>query len=532
MATTVPENLKKILQARYGEEVRGAIHDSIKSIYDYTEGPDFEKAVQAIGRLYYSDATTPNEYRDFNNLPPNRIFGYAYNSGTLTNTPTDNFTGVVVTMSYNQEVNTIQIALTYSSAFYYRLRWNSAWSDWKSIPNYAVHGYGSLFDTNVPSEYKDFDTVPANAICLYNANNGLLKNTPTDNFTGYLVPLSFSNDRHLQIQFAATRTGEFYYRSSWGSGIGFHSWQQIPTKKYIKDLIAQIQPGSGDGKVYYVGFSDKSGNYTNLIDCFEDAKTYSGHKTIYIHSGTYDIYSLMGGDDYFNKFTGDEKWDENQPVLDNVDIIGIGNVLLTMEIPSSIPRNVQWLFSPLNVRGNFSIENITIKATNCRYCIHDESGSNYPNTIHKYKNVRCYSSGTTAQAIGCGYSPNVNVELDDCYFYIESDQPAYSYHAKGFVGITFNNCIFERGSSGNSYVRLSQEGNYEGLAVFNNCIIDQITVRPEYAYSDSPECGTNIQLLNTKIVKISRQQYTSGVDAAKSYNTIAGTKEDISYTNE
>ena len=35
---TVPENLEKILQARYGEEVRGAIYDSIKNIYSFANG--------------------------------------------------------------------------------------------------------------------------------------------------------------------------------------------------------------------------------------------------------------------------------------------------------------------------------------------------------------------------------------------------------------------------------------------------------------------------------------------------------------
>lgn len=39
---SVPENLEKILQARYGEEVRGAIHDSIRDIYQYANGDDID----------------------------------------------------------------------------------------------------------------------------------------------------------------------------------------------------------------------------------------------------------------------------------------------------------------------------------------------------------------------------------------------------------------------------------------------------------------------------------------------------------
>lgn len=44
---SVPENLEKILQARYGEEVRGAIHDSIESIYNYTDDDHVENSVMS-----------------------------------------------------------------------------------------------------------------------------------------------------------------------------------------------------------------------------------------------------------------------------------------------------------------------------------------------------------------------------------------------------------------------------------------------------------------------------------------------------
>lgn len=51
---TVPENLEKILQARYGEEVRGAIHDSIQSIYDYTADDHIDNSVMGIATNLYA----------------------------------------------------------------------------------------------------------------------------------------------------------------------------------------------------------------------------------------------------------------------------------------------------------------------------------------------------------------------------------------------------------------------------------------------------------------------------------------------
>lgn len=49
----VHENLEKILSARYGEEVRGAIHDSIEDIYDYANGKEIDTLKSALGDSIY-----------------------------------------------------------------------------------------------------------------------------------------------------------------------------------------------------------------------------------------------------------------------------------------------------------------------------------------------------------------------------------------------------------------------------------------------------------------------------------------------
>lgn len=51
---TVPENLDKIMKARYGEEVRGAICDSIKSIYDYTADDRIDNSIMDLATKTYS----------------------------------------------------------------------------------------------------------------------------------------------------------------------------------------------------------------------------------------------------------------------------------------------------------------------------------------------------------------------------------------------------------------------------------------------------------------------------------------------
>ena len=64
---TVPENLEKILQARYGEEVRGAIHDSISGMYTDYNIDVFDQVKSMLDKgldAQYLDSSTavPNSY--------------------------------------------------------------------------------------------------------------------------------------------------------------------------------------------------------------------------------------------------------------------------------------------------------------------------------------------------------------------------------------------------------------------------------------------------------------------------------------
>jgi hypothetical protein len=103
--------------------------------------------------------------------------------------------------------------------------------------------------------------------------------------------------------------------------------------------------------------------------------------------------------------------------------------------PSSVNEN----FSPFYVTNAFNvrIENITIEIENCRYCVHDEMGTNEvgsekPNS-RLYKNVHFINHGWTAEystqedvtrCIGCGLGGYVFIEVADCLF--ESDETRFS----------------------------------------------------------------------------------------------------------
>ena len=283
-----------------------------------------------------------------------------------------------------------------------------------------------------------------------------------------------------------------------------------------------------DLSVYYVGGGDTThpNYYTNLITCFNTIKNIKEHKTVHIYSGTYDIYALMGGDEYFGNIVADaQPYTELQPFLDNVTIIGHGNVKLIMEFPTTISKDVRWLFSPLNLRGNFIIDNLMIEAKDCRYCIHDESGANYPGTVHEYKNIRCVTN--VHQAVGCGYSRLSTIKIDKCRFE-SGNSHAYSYHSKGGCNILISDSVLiSKGTS--CPLRLSEEntGNID-RAVVSNCYLktngaQELEIRPEWNYSDAPVGYTNVRFINTKINAI-RNGYTTVTEEVTSYNTLEGTE--------
>lgn len=287
-----------------------------------------------------------------------------------------------------------------------------------------------------------------------------------------------------------------------------------------------------ESRTFYVDHSGSTyGNrYTSVIDCFNAIKDLEGHKKVYIYHGTYDIYEEMGGDDYFSQFTGNEDYKTLQPFLNDVEIIGLGTVTLNFNMPMSIPFAVRWLFSPLNLRGNFRIENLIINGTNCRYCIHDESGSNYPNTIHEYKSIRCKKGGSY-QAVGCGYSNNTLLKIEDCIFEAK-DSEAYSYHAKVGMNTVISNSVFK--GAADRCVRFSQEHNSFAEVTMSNCYLGSpILLRPEYEYGGEGyerRCMTKINLLNTKCDVITENNsfvYDNVEEESVSYNTIEGTQTTI-----
>lgn len=385
-------------------------------------------------------------------------------------------------------------------------------SSLKSLDSLAITGIGSLFwDTNSAGDYADFNNVPFGKVLEY-SNVGTV-NAPENRFAGVLITASFKVGANTGVQIAISTAGNLYTRqrinNTWNDWVKVnYDAPETPTDPEL--LRYEVGPGK---------------QYTTVSAAFEEAAKYPDNpKIIDIYEGEYDIYKEMGGDDYFNSIdpTGKNSSQYNH-WLTNVEVVGHGHVVINMDMSTTTDSNTRWLFSPINVRGNFKLVNLEINAINCRYAIHDESGANYPGTKHEYKAIR--ASTNIHQCVGCGYSPNSEIVIEDCYF--EGPSEVYSYHSKGNNLLTMRNSIFK--ASSDHLVRFSQEYNHaKNLVIIDNCLFlssgsYQIYLRKEYDYSTSGYiCSTEVRVSNSNVNKI-RSDYDSVEAESILIDTKAGT---------
>ena len=212
-----------------------------------------------------------------------------------------------------------------------------------------------------------------------------------------------------------------------------------------------------------------------------------------VYAGEYDVYSELGGDNYI-KGIGSSKWRDIQPLLSgNIEIKGIGNVVLKLEIPDNIYTNYRLSCEQVSTIGterNILVENITFVNKNCRYSIHDESGNNEEaaNTKHIFRNCRFYNDNTIS-CIGVGTITGY-FEVENCY---TENTTRGSFFLHDWVKSTggnliIKNCIFN--SESGIDVILSVNSNPE--SVFDVYLANNVFKKLTITSVDINQFNTNI----------------------------------------
>ena len=197
----------------------------------------------------------------------------------------------------------------------------------------------------------------------------------------------------------------------------------------------------------------------NLVAVWNIAKNLP-NATIIIESGDHDLYQeFMSyyGNDFFVNFDDDTNPKGIQP-YNGMTIRGSSNSKITFNYPGSNAK-VKQLFSPITSAGigSWTIDNLNIECSNCRYAIHDEMGGQTSNYKHTIKNCRIKidntqnTDWTPSACIGGGLGHDGEIEITGNYFESYGDRSSERLYGV----VTYHN-----GEGTNSRSNLVITGNY------------------------------------------------------------------------
>lgn len=272
---------------------------------------------------------------------------------------------------------------------------------------------------------------------------------------------------------------------------------------------------SGFGNIIITVKSDGTGDYTSVVDAVNFANNLNTGCDIYIYDGTYDILAELGGQTFIDSIAHSGTFAERQGLRldrDNINLIGIGRVVLSYQLPDTVTYVQSQCTSTINLYKSNRIENIEFVAKNCRYACHDETDGGNPMIKRYVKNCRFTHLGNVSglweypTVYGGGGGGSSQYDFINCQFITNAYMQAWSFHTNsnqnpshynvdGCVGIVNSatgnsfNCTYNgtgqigktifniKNCTGNGVVRKAAEqaGSFDHIDVYTNGY-NQITV--------------------------------------------------------
>ena len=163
-----------------------------------------------------------------------------------------------------------------------------------------------------------------------------------------------------------------------------------------------------------------NGDYQTLRAAIEYAYT-KGNTTITVTKGTYDILQEFATE--IAAHTGGATGNKLGKGMELIFLPG-SYVTCLYELSGDSAKDT-WMntyFNPFYAEyGDYIIENLNIKASNCRYCVHDELSGQDLSYIHKYINCRMQQQtdaegSPKVQCIGGGFGQRGQIVVDGGYY--------------------------------------------------------------------------------------------------------------------
>jgi hypothetical protein len=243
-------------------------------------------------------------------------------------------------------------------------------------------------------------------VCFYDSNKNYLSGVTGSSFTtpancAYVViSMPVGNLNSAQVEIGTVVTSYETYAA----------YQQLQPK-YVPPSVGAVHHS-------ITVKPDGTGDFTNLsaaIASITDA-SFANIYDIYIYEGTYDVYSTL---------TASELSGSGILLPDYANLIGVGNkdnIIIKMALADTTTLDESSRLSPLNVKYNNILKNLTVTAQNCRYVVHSDNGNAYYDYILNVENCTFIHYGNAAglwavpNAWGEGTSSGAKLTFKNCDF--------------------------------------------------------------------------------------------------------------------
>lgn len=265
---------------------------------------------------------------------------------------------------------------------------------------------------------------------------------------------------------------------------GLAAGSKLPNLNYGSTVLESNTPIAFPKLKNEYTIKKSAGDFSTLTEAINTLGAGSADNpiTLYIHSGEYDILQELGGDNFLRGVENNSSERQGIEVPDYVNIIGVGDVRLKMDVPDNkTTQNTSSRISALNVWRHNTIKNIKFIVRNTRYAVHDETNNQYSNNDMKY--IDCYfehqgnKSGvwSSTQAYAAGMGSGGNYLFDNCTF--KSNTLPFSMHDNFNVEsnrVKITKCTFITGS-GEDSIRFGSygTGTKKSIVTIENCNIDK-----------------------------------------------------------
>ena len=352
---------------------------------------------------------------DADNAIPNKIYMLLGNNiGTL-HLPKSDYSTASLLMTFKSDVLTEQILLS-KHDYYVRIGYNGTWQNWINYSSLVTANFyvtANNYSTTLP----DANNADLNMIYMILGNNIPTANLPITDFNENGILLTLKAD--VLTEQIVIHGHELYMRSGYAGS--WNAWKNFSSRRIIR---------VGDNQ-----------EFTTLTSALEYAYKH-GNCDVYVNSGTYNLFTELGGASFFDNYVFADTLTGGGPVVGNNCRYFFSPGAWCVFNYTGSNSDVKKYFSPLNAgEGSFEIHGMLLRALNCRYAMHDETGRtgiNNRNTIyHLYKNCFFYlnnennSDWHSTYVIGGGLLAHGGeiVSIEECQFdYPVNNKVLVSYH--------------------------------------------------------------------------------------------------------